>query len=444
MKKELKKNETIKNLQNRYYFFSKMGKNIGVDILSGSVIEVDDDFYNAVNFKKEISNNMLDEAMELIEETDKTCEFKEYAQKLSNRVIYPKSMCLNVSHICNMKCSYCFAFDVLCDTSENIMTTDTALKSIDYLFESPYPSVEIDFFGGEPLLNWDTVKNAVIYAKEKAKQTKKKLKLALTTNGILLDKEKAGFLNEHDINITFSLDGNREVNDLLRKRADGSGTFDTVSENFIRTAGSRDNKNYYLRGTYTKKTLEIFKSFKFLHSLGFNSLSLEAVVTGNKDLKISMKDISFIEEEYDKLARYYFEKKKNGENIEFYHFNLNIYDQPCINKRLSGCQAGAEYLAISPIGEIYPCHQFIGNEKLRLGTLDRGIDNIKVQDGFKKANIFNQKKCLNCWAKYFCSGGCFYANYESNSDILEPDEINCKIMKIRLKYAIILDLKLKE
>lgn len=437
--------EVTSRVKERYHPINGLGVYALIDKLTGSVYQIDKAIYASLAFKKNnINQELISELNEILSEPNFQKDFHEAAGKLEGRTFYPRALCLNISGACNMRCRYCFTHENTHFHDNVLMSQDTAKLAVDFLFNTAYPSFEIDFFGGEPLLNWDVVKNAVIYAKQKFNSKNKTLKLSLTTNGLMLDDEIIEFLNKHNVSLTLSLDGPPEVNDKMRKLTDGGGSFYKAVENFKKLLERRNYSDYYLRGTYTSRTLNFFNSLKFLMDSGFENLSLEPVVGKGFDFSISLKDLKFVEKEYRKLAEFYYDRKNNGNGFNFYHFNLNLYNPPCLEKRLLSCAAGMEYLAVSPDGGIYPCHQFVGKKDFCLGDIKNGIINESLQQSFRKANVLNQDKCAGCWAKFYCSGGCYASNFNATGNILTPDRVACELMKIRVKYALLLEVKIRE
>lgn len=436
--------KTVKKFKKRFYPLSGLGIYILVDSSTGEVYCLDKGDYNAITSvgKNGIDSRLIYELKDLLSQLDLKTDLKKTARKLERRAFYPRGICLNVSDACNMRCRYCFTYKNSKFSENLLMPLESALRSVDFLMETKYPSVEIDFFGGEPLLNWKVVKDTINYAEKKSLEKKKKLRLALTTNGILLNEDIGDFLNSHDVNLTLSLDGPSYVNDSMRKCSGRKGTFFKVVKNFKKVLEKRKYTNYYIRGTYTGSTLEFFNSAKFLINEGFKSFSLEPVAGEGEEFSIKPDHMEIIENQYRSLAELYLKTKEFGRLFSFYHFNLHLYNnQPCLEKRLLSCSAGMEYLAVSADGKIYPCHQFVGKKKFCLGDIKNGIINDALQVKFRKANVLNQNKCLNCWAKLYCSGGCYASNFNATGNILKPDIIACQLMKIRLKYALLLEVK---
>ena len=357
---------------------------------------------------------------------------------LENRDAVIKAMCLHVAHDCNMRCGYCFADDGAFSGERGFLTTETGKKAIDFLLEKSGSrrNLEIDFFGGEPLINFDVVKDLVAYGRKREQEFDKNIRFTITTNGMLLDEEKEDFINRNMDNVILSIDGRKDVNDRMRKTAAGAGTYDQIVSNFKRFTKRRDGL-YYVRGTFTAYNLDFVKDVKHLADLGFENVSVEPVVTDEKmEYAIREDDIPEILNEYDKLADVYLDYARNGKQFAFFHFNMDLEQGPCVIKRVSGCGAGTEYVAVSPEGDIYPCHQFVGEEEFKLGNLYDSEFNNHLYDRFNKTHIYNKSDCLNCWAKFYCSGGCHANAYHANKDLNTPYTIGCEMEKKRVECSI--------
>ncbi len=349
-----------------------------------------------------------------------------------------KSLCLMVAHDCNLRCKYCFA-----DTGEfgggrELMTNEVGERAVDYLIEHMGPRIhsEIDFFGGEPLVNMPVVRHLTEYIRAKEKTTGKKFKLTLTTNGLLLNEENRKFFNDNNISLVLSLDGRKETHDRMRPDAGGNGTYDRVLKNFKALVDSRGGDNYYLRGTYTKYNLDFTKDVLSMADAGFDILSIEPVVAKDAPYGIEESDLPRVYEEYDRLVDAYLKRQREGRGFFFFHFNMDLSNGPCVAKRLAGCGAGHEYMAVAANGDLYPCHQFVGREKYRLGSVFEGVTDNHWPKYFRESHVLNKEKCRDCWARFFCSGGC-HANADLfHGDIREPYEVGCAIQKKRLECAI--------
>lgn len=356
-----------------------------------------------------------------------------------------KSLCLHIAHDCNLRCKYCFASTGDFGAGRSLMSKETGEKAIEFaLRESKQrQNIDIDFFGGEPLVNPAVVRHLIKYAREREQATGKKLKLTLTTNGVLLDESMTSFLNENNVLLVLSLDGRPEVHDKMRPMSGGQGSYEKVAQNFAKAISSRKGKNYYLRGTYTKENLDFSEDVRHMALLG-DELSMEPVVEKEAWYKIDEADLPRIFQEYEKLAQFYMTRYFAGEPFNFFHFNIDLAGGPCLPKRLSGCGAGHEYFAITPEGDIYPCHQFVGRENYLLGNLDVGIKKPEIGKSFRNAHVLNKPDCMSCWARFYCSGGC-HANADLiNGDIYKPYQLGCQLQKKRLECAIGIQVKIAE
>ena len=363
--------------------------------------------------------------------------FKEEERAVPVKSDEVKALCLHICHDCNLRCRYCFADEGAYHAKREFMSLETARRAIDFLIEQSGSRriLETDFFGGEPLMNFDVVKQTVRYAKEQAAKRGKKFLFTLTTNGLLLKDDVAEFLNREMENVVLSLDGRKAVHDAVRKTANGKGSFDLVIENLKNFVRIRGNKSYYVRGTFTAKNLDFSKDVLFLADSGFDSISLEPVVTDIPDLAITKQDLSRVCDEYDTLCDKYPEYEAKGKGFNCFHFNVDLEGGPCLSKRVSACGAGNEYFSVVPNGDIYPCHQFAGDPDFRMGNVYEGKLDEAIRAKFKKSCLFTRKKCENCFAKFICSGGCSANNYHFNGDIDEPYDITCEMMKKRTENA---------
>lgn len=357
-----------------------------------------------------------------------------------------KSICLMVAQDCNLRCKYCFGDGGSYGQERAVMTPEVGKRAIDFLIEScgPRKHCEVDFFGGEPLMNMKTVKAVTEYARQREKETGKKFKLTMTTNGMLLNDENIKWLNDNDFSLVLSLDGRKEVNDAMRPDAGGHGTYDCIVKNFKKCIASRKGGDWdyrgvytYLRGTYTHNNMDFTKDVLSMVDEGFNILSVEPVVMKDSPLGFTEEDLPRIREEYDRLTEAYMKRHREGRGFWFFHFNMDLSNGPCVAKRLSGCGAGHEYVAVSENGDLYPCHQFVGREGYKLGDIYEGITNTELPQYFRESHVLNKPKCRDCWARFFCSGGC-HANADLfHGDIREPYEVGCEIQKKRLECAIL-------
>ncbi|MGI6091891.1 MAG: thioether cross-link-forming SCIFF peptide maturase [Veillonellaceae bacterium] len=355
-----------------------------------------------------------------------------------------KSLCLHIAHDCNLRCKYCFAGTGDFGHDRGFMSQEVGKRAVDFIIENSGARrhCEIDFFGGEPLMNMDTVKAVVEYVRQRESETGKVFKLTLTTNGVLLNDANIKYLNDNNISLVLSMDGRPEVHDNMRPHVDGRGSFDRVLKNVRKTVDSRNGENYYLRGTFTANNLDFAADVLAMADLGFNLLSVEPVVAKDCDYALEEEHLPKLYQQYEELAVEYLNRKLASNGFEFFHFNMDINNGPCVAKRLSGCGAGHEYFAVTPDGELYPCHQFVGREKYRLGTVFEGVKETKMPEKFRQAHVLNKPECAKCWARFYCSGGC-HANADLFSgDIYKPYEIGCKLQKKRLECALMIQAKI--
>lgn len=351
-----------------------------------------------------------------------------------------KALCLHVSHDCNLRCEYCFASEGDYNSGRRLMRKYVALEAVNYLARNSKGrnNIEIDFFGGEPLMNFDVVKETVAYGRQVEKLTGKHFYFTITTNGTLLDKEKINYINENMDNVVISIDGRKEVHDAVRHDRAGRGSYDKIVPLAQELISGRDGKSHFIRGTFTAKNKDFSKDVMHLADMGFKEISVEPAVGSGNELFFRESDIPEILKEYENLALQYIERSSDERKFCFYHFNINLYDGPCLFKRVTACGAGYEYLAVSPEGNLYPCHQFVGQDKFIIGNVFTGINNHKMRDEFIENNIFAKEKCRDCWAKLFCSGGCHANAYFSNGSISEPNELACILQKKRIECAIMI------
>jgi uncharacterized protein len=348
-----------------------------------------------------------------------------------------KALCIHICHDCNLRCRYCFADEGAYHSAREFMSEDTAKAAIDFLLKNSgnRKVLEVDFFGGEPLMCLQTIKNVVYYAKAEAAKLGKRFLFTTTTNALLLDDDAIKFFNEEMENVVLSLDGRKEVHDAIRKTVNGKGSFDLVINHIKKFVKSRGNKSYYVRGTFTSKNLDFAKDVIFMAENGFDSISVEPVVTEIDDLAIKPEHLPAIKQEYKNLCDQYLEKYKSGQGFNFFHFNVDLEGGPCLSKRVSACGAGNEYFSVVPNGDIYPCHQFAGDPKFLMGNVFEGKINDEIRNKFATSCLFTRKKCDGCFAKFICSGGCSANNYHFTGDIETPYEITCEMMKKRIECA---------
>lgn len=361
--------------------------------------------------------------------------FKEETKARPAKSNEVKALCIHICHDCNLRCRYCFADEGAYHSEREFMSELTAKRAIDFLIENSgnRKVLEVDFFGGEPLMCLETIKNVVYYAKEKAEAVGKKFLFTTTTNALLLNDDAIKFFNEEMENVVLSLDGRKEVHDAIRKTKSGKGSFDLVIGNIKKFVAARGDKHYYVRGTYTAKNLDFANDVLFLADNGFDSISMEPVVTDIDDLQIKEEHIPQILSEYERLCDEYLKRYERGEGFNFFHFNVDLEGGPCLSKRVSACGAGNEYFSVAPNGDIYPCHQFVGNEKFKMGNVYEGSLDGSIRSVFAENCLFTRSKCSDCFAKYICSGGCSANNYNFTGDMNEPYGITCEMMKKRIE-----------
>ncbi|MBR6656596.1 MAG: thioether cross-link-forming SCIFF peptide maturase [Oscillospiraceae bacterium] len=356
-----------------------------------------------------------------------------------------KSMCLHISHDCNLRCKYCFASTGDFGKGRKLMPVETGKKAIDFLLthSGNRHNLELDFFGGEPLMNWDAVKEIVDYARSKEEEYNKKFRFTVTTNGVLLDDENIDYINKEMKNVVLSLDGRKCVNDNMRLTINGKGSYDVIVPKFQKLVEKRlegENKEYYARGTFTKNNLDFAKDvYHIADDLGFDQLSVEPVIADpSEPYAITEEDLPTIFAEYEKLAVEMIRRKKEGRCFNFFHFMIDLDQGPCAIKRLRGCGCGNEYVSVTPDGDIYPCHQFVGNDEWKMGNLDDETLDIEMKDKFACSNIYTKEGCKDCWCKFYCSGGCNANNYSFNRDINKPVKLSCEMERKRVECAIMI------
>lgn len=353
-----------------------------------------------------------------------------------------KALCLHVAHTCNLDCTYCFASQGKYRGRRALMDLETGRRAIDFLAERSGGKrvLDVDFFGGEPLMNWRTVKDIVHYARNREKALGKTFRFTLTTNGVLLNDEVSDFCNREIFNVVLSLDGRREVHDRFRKDRTGAGSYDVVVPKFQRFVERRGTKSYYVRGTYTRHNLDFFSDLMHMVDLGFTQLSMEPVVCGEDDpCAIRMEDLPLLTLQYDLLAQEMLRRLRDHEpELVFYHFMLDLEHGPCVTKRLLGCGSGREYLAVTPWGDLYPCHQFVGDDRFRMGDLKRGVIDARLQNAFDLSDFWQREECVACWARYYCSGACAANAFHAGGDLRGLYILGCELFRKRLEYAILL------
>ncbi|HEX3025746.1 MAG TPA: thioether cross-link-forming SCIFF peptide maturase [Clostridia bacterium] len=441
------------------------GYSIVLDVNSGTVHVLDDVTYDLLDYAENaLPGNLPQAAVAALSEKygreSLEDSWKEIAQLHSQGLLFSpdvydayrnagehapiKSMCLNISHDCNLRCKYCFASTGDFGSGRKLMPFEVGKAAIDFILEKSAGrhNLEIDFFGGEPLMNFDTVKKVVEYGREASRPVHKNIRFTITTNGLLLDDDKIDFINREMSNVVLSIDGRKEVNDKMRIRTDGTGSYDEILKNFKNLVEKRNHENYYVRGTFTRENLDFMADVLHLADLGFDQVSVEPVIAGEElPYSIGEAELPGIFEEYEKLSEEIIKRHRQGRKFNFFHFMIDLDHGPCAIKLLKGCGCGNEYVAVTPDGDIYPCHQFVGHDEFVMGNVlnhDGGMIDEKMKDQFSKANIFTKAGCSECWAKFFCSGGCNANNHEFNGSIFKPHSLSCKMEKKRLECAIMI------
>ena len=441
------------------------GYNIVLDTCSGSVHVVDEVAYDIITMYKEkdtseivkyITETYKDEeiteqdVLDCIEDvksledagklyTPDTYEGMAFDFKNRNTVI--KALCLHVAHTCNLNCEYCFASQGKYHGERALMSFEVGKRALDFLIENSGTrrNLEVDFFGGEPLMNWDVVKELVAYARVQEKIHNKNFRFTLTTNGVLIDDDVIEFSNREMSNVVLSLDGRPEVHDRLRVDYMGRGSYDTIVPKFQEFVKRRGGKNYYMRGTFTHKNVDFTNDIFHMADLGFTELSMEPVVCSPEDASaLTQEDLPVLFDQYEILAKEMIKRKKEGNGFTFYHYMLDLTHGPCIYKRISGCGSGTEYMAVTPTGDLYPCHQFVGDTKYLLGNIWDGVTNKEIQNEFKLCNAYARPECNDCWAKLYCSGGCAANSYHASGKITGIYEYGCELFKKRIECAVMI------
>ncbi|MFR4350138.1 MAG: thioether cross-link-forming SCIFF peptide maturase [Roseburia sp.] len=440
--------------------YKNNGYDIVLDVNSGSIHVVDDVTYDVIamwethtedeivealsaQYKEEEIREALEEIMILKERgalfTEDT--YEDYIEEFKYRPTVVKALCLHIAHDCNLACQYCFAEEGEYHGRRELMSFEVGRKALDFLIANSgnRRNLEVDFFGGEPLMNWQVVKDLVAYGRAQEALHNKKFRFTLTTNGVLLDDEVIGFCNREMANVVLSLDGRREVHDQMRPFRKGAGSYDLVVPKFQKFAESRQQDKYYARGTFTRNNLDFAEDVLHLADLGFKQISVEPVVAEDGEpYAIREEDLPRLFAEYDKLAVEMIKRHKSGDDFNFFHFMIDLEGGPCVAKRLSGCGSGTEYLAVTPWGDFYPCHQFVGKDEFLLGNVDEGIKEADICDSFRDCNVYAKGACRNCFAKFYCSGGCAANAYNFSEDICGSYEIGCELQKKRIECAIMI------
>ena len=444
------------------------GLNIVLDIYSGSVHLVDEVAYDMIGMyetsdRESIVTAMLEKYGDredvTREELNLCCDQIE-ALKASGQLFAPdtfasragalkektsgvvKALCLHVAHTCNLNCSYCFASQGHYHGDRAVMSLEVGKRALDFLIENSGKrrNLEVDFFGGEPLMNFDVVKELVAYARTREKECGKNFRFTLTTNGLLINDDVIDFANRECSNVVLSLDGRKEVHDRFRVDYAGNGSWERIVPKFQKLVEAREGKNYYMRGTFTHANPDFLEDIKVMLDLGFNELSMEPVVCAQGDPSaLTDEDLPIVLEQYEKLAELMLERHRAGKPFTFYHYMIDLKGGPCIYKRISGCGSGTEYMAVTPWGDLYPCHQFVGEEAFKLGNVFDGVDNKTVQEDFASCNVYARPECADCWAKLYCSGGCAANAYHATGSVRGVYKYGCELFRKRMECAIMLE-----
>jgi len=443
------------------------GYNIVLDTCSGAVHVVDEVAYDIIEMyptksKDEIVTGLLekyrdredvtaDELRLCIEDVESLVKAKKlytedsfepmagtFKERSGNVV---KALCLHVAHTCNLNCSYCFASQGKYHGDRAIMSFEVGKRALDFLIENSGTrrNLEVDFFGGEPLMNWDVVKDLVKYARSVEKEHNKNFRFTLTTNGMLIDEDVIAFANKEMSNVVLSLDGRKEIHDLTRVDYAGNGSYDRIVPKFKELVESRKGQGYYMRGTFTHANPDFTKDVFHMADLGFTELSMEPVVSAPDDpMALTPEDLEVVKEQYEILAKEMIKREKEGRGFTFYHYMIDLTAGPCIYKRISGCGSGTEYMAVTPWGDLYPCHQFVGEEEYKLGDIWSGVTNDKLREEFRSCNAYAREDCKDCWAKLYCSGGCAANAFHATGTIRGTYKPGCELFKKRMECAIMI------
>lgn len=440
--------------------YKNNGYNIVLDVNSGAIHVVDDMTYDVIamyeeHSREEIIENLIDsyDMDELVEAYDEVMalvedgqlftkdEYEDYIMDFRRRPTVVKALCLHIAHDCNLACRYCFAEEGEYHGHRELMSFEVGRKALDFLIANSgrRRNLEVDFFGGEPLMNWKVVKDLVAYGREQEKLHDKKFRFTLTTNGVLLNDEVMEFANREMGNVVLSIDGRKKIHDHMRPFRRGQGSYDLIVPKFQKFAESRNQDKYYVRGTFTHYNLDFSEDVLHLADLGFKQISVEPVVAEDSEAyALREEDLPKLFEEYDKLAAEMVKRKKAGKDFNFFHFMIDLEGGPCVAKRLSGCGSGTEYLAVTPWGDLYPCHQFVGNEEFLMGNVWDGVKRTDIRDEFKCCNVYAKEKCRTCFAKFYCSGGCAANSYHFHGNINDAYDIGCELQKKRIECAIMI------
>ena len=446
--------------------YKNNGYNIVLDVNSGSVHVVDDVTYDLIPlYQSHTREEIQDKLMQSYSEADiiesygevksladsgqlfTEDEYEGYIGQFKERPTVVKALCLHIAHDCNLACRYCFAEEGEYHGRRALMSYEVGKTALDFLIANSGSrrNLEVDFFGGEPLMNFDVVKQLVAYGREQEKIHNKNFRFTLTTNGVLLNEEVMEFANREMANVVLSIDGRREVNDRMRPFRKGAGSYDLIVPKFQKFAESRSQEKYYVRGTFTHHNLDFSQDVLHLADLGFQQISVEPVVAApEEDYALRAEDLPQLFAEYDSLAVEVIRRQREGRPFQFFHFMIDLEGGPCVAKRLSGCGSGTEYLAVTPWGDLYPCHQFVGSEPFLMGNVADGVTNVQLQKEFKQCNVYAKEKCRDCFARFYCSGGCAANSYHFHGSITDVYDIGCQLQKKRIECAIMIKAALAE
>ncbi len=439
--------------------YKNNGYNIVLDVCSGSVHVVDDLVYDVIALYQELNREQIAEQLsqyskeDIFEACDEIALLKEAGQLFTEdvykdaivdfkkRKTVVKALCLHIAHDCNLACKYCFAEEGEYHGDRSLMSFEVGKKALDFLIANSGNRVnlEVDFFGGEPLMNFQVVKDLVAYGRSQEEKHNKKFRFTLTTNGMLLNDDIMEFANKEMANVVLSVDGRKEVHDFMRPTRNGKGSYDLIIDKFKTMAELRNQTNYYVRGTFTHHNLDFSQDVLHLADMGFKQISMEPVVAPDEQpYAIKEEDLPKLFEEYDLLAKAMIEREKDGKGFNFFHFMIDLTGGPCLYKRLSGCGSGTEYLAVTPWGDLYPCHQFVGMEAFKLGNVDTGVEKTELVDEFKLCNVYAKDKCKDCFARFYCSGGCAANSYNFHGNLLDAYDVGCELERKRVECAIMI------
>ena len=443
--------------------YKNNGYDIVLDVNSGAIHVVDDVTYDVIEmidqsqpesyardeivsalsgkYGKEEVEEAIDEVQTLIDEESLFTKdtYENYIMDFKKRPTVVKALCLHIAHTCNLNCSYCFASQGKYHGERAIMSYEVGKRALDFLVENSGTrhNLEVDFFGGEPLMNFDVVKQLVAYARSIEKEKNKNFRFTLTTNGVLIDDDVIDFANKEMSNVVLSLDGRKEIHDRFRVDYAGNGSWEKIVPKFQRLVNARGKKGYYMRGTFTHANPDFLEDIRTMLDLGFTELSMEPVVTAPNDPSaLTEADRRIVMKQYEKLAELMLKRDAEGKPFTFYHYMIDLKGGPCIYKRISGCGSGTEYMAVTPWGDLYPCHQFVGDEKFKLGDIWHGVDNTTIQNEFASCNVYAREECRDCWARLYCSGGCAANAYHATGSVRGVYKEGCELFKKRMECAI--------